>query len=489
MREYRPLFMLIVIALVLALVIPMSGSADRGLPKETPIPILVTQTPTPVMTKATPTPTSGEDIVCFDMSTVDEAVGSFGPSDILCVDMSQVREGIPDSRVILGRLGSSTDFDDRTPEDIRVEFLDLLSMLEELGEEAPSAYEGLTELQASLEREQARIQNLTDEQLLMLRSAYRDLEEIKAGIQAVESQVLTAKGRASKGGEGPDPSLGSFPTFPTPTPVTIPTPGIVHDQDVHDAVNEQTGDLYPPDMWPDLWNSAAVGCPQDGYPWELSAAFVLAIDAAKMGEIVTEAICKSKTVTCPGTNVYDVIDCIPQAVAKSITFALGTLQEGFEFCNGNVQSAMIEALYHDTEIMHAHLYDHDQNLTTRFNWTDKFLFDFRNLNLRLEIEANLASPDDDPHALLALPRSVCISPELEALQLTDPFASEVIAGCGLLEVVSDTVRSAMDMTLNAGEGVNNAEAEFAAAVAHYNNGEWKLAYARFRKAYREAVRP
>jgi hypothetical protein len=26
-------------------------------------------------------------------------------------------------------------------------------------------------------------------------------------------------------------------------------------------------------------------------------------------------------------------------------------------------------------------------------------------------------------------------------------------------------------------------------VEHYNNGEWKLAYARFRKAYREAVRP
>ena len=148
-----------------------------------------------------------------------------------------------------------------------------------------------------------------------------------------------------------------------------------------------------------------------------------------------------------------------------------------------------EALYHDTEIIHADLDDHDQNLTTRSNWTDRFIFDFRSLNLRLNIEANLASPDDDPHALLALPRAVCITPELEALQLSDPFASEVIAGCGLLEVVSDTVRSAIDMNKIAGQDVNNAEAEFSAAVEHYDDGEWKLAYARFRKAYREAVRP
>ena len=37
--------------------------------------------------------------------------------------------------------------------------------------------------------------------------------------------------------------------------------------------------------------------------------------------------------------------------------------------------------------------------------------------------------------------------------------------------------------------LSESEAEFQAAVAHYNNGEYKLAYARFRKAYREAVRP
>ena len=132
----------------------------------------------------------------------------------------------------------------------------------------------------------------------------------------------------------------------------------------------------------------------------------------------------------------------------------------------------------------------DWNLTTRANWTDHFLFEFRNLNLRSRIEANLASPEDDPVVLFELPGDVCITTDLEVISADNPkFSSGRIAGCGLLEVVSDTVRSAIDMTIIAGGSVNNAEAEFDAAVQHYNNGEWKLAYARFRKAYREAVRP
>ena len=135
-----------------------------------------------------------------------------------------------------------------------------------------------------------------------------------------------------------------------------------------------------------------------------------------------------------------------------------------------------------------------KELRAKFNWMDKFIFDFRNLNLQLEIEANLASPDDDPHGLYTLPRAICISGELEDLTNPssadyDPFAPEVIAGCGLLELVRDAVESAMLMHQNAGQDIDNARAEFDAAVAHYDNGEWKLAYARFRKAYREAVRP
>ena len=135
---------------------------------------------------------------------------------------------------------------------------------------------------------------------------------------------------------------------------------------------------------------------------------------------------------------------------------------------------------------------HDQNLTTRFNWTDNDLFHFRNLNLRSRIEDNLASPEDDPIALFTLPGEICITTDLEVFDRNDAgdkFSSKRIAGCGLLEVVSDTVTSAIDMNRDAGQDINNAWAEFDAALAHFDAGEWKLSYARFRKAYREAVRP
>jgi len=120
---------------------------------------------------------------------------------------------------------------------------------------------------------------------------------------------------------------------------------------------------------------------------------------------------------------------------------------------------------------------------------DKFLFNFRNLNLRQRIEDNIGSPEDSPIALFTLPRQVCMTTELETLQATDPYAPEVIAGCGLLELVMDIVRSAIDMNRIAGQNVHNAQQEYDTAVVHYNNGEWKLAFTRLRNAYRDAVRP
>ena len=473
--ERRSLFMLIVIVLVLATVIPISGSADRGPAKETPIPITATVTPTPV---------TGEDIVCFDMSTVDEIPAEYrGTSDILCVDMSQVRGAVAESCRTFDRLGARKSPEPLALEGFRGELLDLVDKLDQLSAELPSGHPGLSNIQRSLRMEWKRIQELTDEELYMIQTSFTDYEAVKAGIGSVTSLVRATKKASREVDQKPGPSLSSFTIIPTPTPVTIPTPGIVHDTDVIGDVNEETGDLFPP-AWP-----TDVACPAQGYPFEVTFSLMGLIQIGRAGEVVTKVMCSEKTATCPGVNIQDPLTCFVAVIIHTITNIIEDLLAGFKFCDGNAQSALIEALYHDTEIIHADLDDHDQNLTTRFNWTDKFLFDFRNLNLRLNIEANLASPDDDPHALLALPRSVCISPELEALQLSDPFAPEVIAGCGLLEVVSDTVRSAIDMTEIAGESKNNAEAEFAAAVAHYDSGEWKLAYARFRKAYREAVRP
>ena len=234
-----------------------------------------------------------------------------------------------------------------------------------------------------------------------------------------------------------------------------------------------------------------VGCPAEGYAYEVNFGMMVAIDALKVASLVLDVWCKEKTVTCPGSNVQDPPVCWASAIANDITSITEDVNEGFNYCNNLVQQNLIQSTFKNLQIIHADLYDHDQNLTTRFNWTDKFLFDFRNLNLRLNIEANLASPGDDPQAAFTLPRAVCISTDLETLQEQDPFSPDVIAGCGLLEIVSDTVKSGIDMTVvaNGPDSVHNAQAEFDAAVQHYNNQEWKLAYARFRKAYREAVRP
>ena len=475
MTERRSLFMLIVIVLVFAMVIPISGSADRGPAKETPIPITATVTPTPI---------TGEDIVCFDLSTLDEVPAEYrGTSDILCVDMSQVRGAVAESCRTFDRLGALKDPETLGLEGFRGELLDLVDRLDQLSGELPSGYPGLSNIQHSLRMERRRIQELTDEELYMVQSSFTDYKVVKSGLGSVKSLVQASKKGSIEKNEGPGPSLGSFTIIPTPTPVTTPPPGIVHDRDVLGDVNEETGDLWDP-AWP-----TDVACPAQGYPFEVTFSLMGLVQIGRAGEVVTKVMCSEKTATCPGVNIQDPPTCWVFVIIHTITNIIEDLLAGFKFCDGNAQSALIEALYHDTEIIHADLDDHDQNLTTRFNWTDKFLFDFRNLNLRLNIEANLASPDDDPHALLALPRLVCISPELETLQLSDPFAPEVIAGCGLLEVVSDTVKSAIKMTEEAGESPNNAWAEFDAAVEHYNSGEWKLAYARFRKAYREAVSP
>ena len=454
MREHRSLFMLIVIVLVLAMVIPTSGSADRG---------PATAASTPIIATVTPTPITGEDIVCFDLSTVDEAVAeSLGTSD---------------------GLGAGNVLDHQAMQAFRAELLGLLDTLEEINAELPPQMRERN--QDSLRLERQRIAESTDQEFDLLRTAFTDSRIAGATLKLVRAEILAAKETPPAKGTEAGQSLNSFPIIPTPTPVTAAPPGIEHDETRHTQVNEEAGDLFT------VRDIGDVGCPAAGYDYEVNFGMMVAIDALKVVSLVLDVMCKEKTVTCPGVNVQDPIVCWASAIATDITSITEDVNEGFNYCNNLVQQNLIQSTFENLQIIHADLYDHDQNLTTRFNWTDKFLFDFRNLNLRLNIEANLASPGDDPQALFALPRAVCISTALETLQEQEPFSPDVIAGCGLLEIVSDTVKSGIDMTVVASgpDSVHNAQAEFDAAVQHYNNQEWKLAYARFRKASREAVRP
>jgi hypothetical protein len=324
------------------------------------------------------------------------------------------------------------------------------------------------------------IEAATHQELCWVRSTFgEDYTLFKDMIKEVRSQGLTSA-------QTPGP-LNSFTIIPTPTPVTTPTPGIRHTG--QDQTNDQLGDLPEPDY------PTSVGCPKERYSPEALLATLIIKTAADVAEDPLDDL------ACEGTLIVIALPfgggtslpaCVAWGIAKGILVAAEAVDDGLKFCNDWINSAEVSATYENIQIIHAELAMADWNLTTRANWTDHFLFEFRNLNLRSRIEANLASPEDDPVILFELPGDICITTDLEAYDANNPadrFSSKRIAGCGLLEVVSDTVRSAIDMNVTAGENIHNAEAEFDAAVKHYDNGEWKLAYARFRKAYREAVRP
>ena len=434
MSKLGVVFLLMV--LVLTPVMPVATSADQGSPTATP----------------TPTPTT----------TVDWG------------DLPGWANG----------QGSESRPDPEAAEDFRQTLLDWRDTLQALYPYAQH-YAQVTGQEPPPLPSRQLIQNLTHEELDMAREAFGDdYEYFKQNVMVLKSLVLTP-GKEPGEGQG-QPSLNSFTTIPTPTPVTTPPPGITH-QD-HDQINDAAGDLEEPGY------PTSVGCPTWRYPHGVMLGLFISKVAGDLAGTIADTVgCEGTLSTAPtapfgcvGTNAPG---CLAWAIVKGIALATNAIYEGFSFCNGGVDGAELGAAFDYIQIIHADLHDHDRGLTTRFNTMDKFLFNFRNLNLRQRIEDNIGSPEDSPIALFALPRQVCISTELETLQATDPYAPEVIAGCGLLELVMDIVRSAIDMNRVAGQDVHNAQEEYDTAVVHYNNGEWKLAFTRLRNAYRDAVRP
>jgi len=382
--------------------------------------------------------------------------------------------------------GSESRPDPEAMEDIRRDLLDLVGILEEL---YPCAqyYAQVTGQEPPPLPSRQLIQALTPEELNMVREAFGDDYELfKQNLKALKSLVLTP-GKEPSEGQG-QPSLSSFITIPTPTPVTTPPPGITHKN--HKQINDAAGDLSKPEY--------PVMCVPGFLGWRFPHGFMLALFIVKVagdvaGQIADTVGCEGSLGTAPtapaGCVGTSAPGCVIWAIVKSIAVALNWVFEASTFCNEEVDGAELGAAFENIQIIHADLHDHDRGLTTRFNTMDKFLFNFRNLNLRQRIEDNIGSPEDSPIALFTLPRQVCMTTELETLQATDPYAPEVIAGCGLLELVMDIVRSAIDMNRIAGQNVHNAQEEYNTAVVHYNNGEWKLAFTRLRNAYRDAVRP
>ena len=469
----------LLMVLVFAPVMPLTASPD---------PDSATGTPTPTVSDHTgQVPVWGTDSGAVPMTAVDGVLGHPG--------------GVFNPRVLDG------DPDPQAMEEFRRELLDFLAVLEDL---YPCA-----EYVAQLKGEEPPplvspkvIQQLTHEELYMMREMFGETyEPFRETVKLLRSLDLTPAKESSEGAEGTGPSPDSFTMIsasssppltsigiiPAPTPVTTPPPGIVHDTSAKrtlvQQINAAAGDLATPNY------PTSVGCPEERFENWLMLTLLVGKSVADALSLAAEIIgCEGGVVVVAlpfggGTNI---VQCMLYGVAKGLAAVAGFIYDGFSFCINRIDAAELEAGRKNVRIIHADLADHDQDLTTRFNWTDNFLFHFRNLNLRSRIEANLASPEDDPISLFTLPSDICITTDLEVFDRSDPgaqFSAERIAGCGLLEVVSDTVQSAINMTESAEESVNNAWAEFDAAVEHYNNHEWKLSYARFRKAYREAVRP
>ncbi len=447
MSKLGVVFLLMV--LVFTPVMPLAASPIRESATGTPTPIMATATPTPVIVKP------------LDSS------GRYEPEDM---------------------------------EEVRRALLDIVDVLEELSPYAET-YAQVSGQEVPPRVNRQLIQVLTHQELYMAREAFGGEEEYETfleNVRALKSLVLTPDKKSNEGDKGLEPSVSSFTTnsdppltslgiIPAPTPVTTPPPGIEHDSDHIEQVNKDLGDFPSPNYF---W-----GCFETRADARLILAMMVVADVARAIRFMAEITSCDATliVVCvPFGGGSNAPGCIAYAVFKGVALFAEAVLAGFNFCIWAVDRAELKTALENTERIHAELAMHDDNLTTRFNWTDNALFHFRNLNLRSRIEDNLASPEDDPIALFTLPSDICVTTELEVFDRNDAgdkFSSKRIAGCGLLEVVSDTVKSAIVMNLNAGQDINNAEAEFDAAVAHFDNGEWKLAYARFRKAYREAVRP
>lgn len=470
---HRPSLGLIAIILTVAVLMPMATSAGPG---ET------IATPTPGAAR-NPTGPSADDAGAelIPMTTLDQVLG-----DLPGVTNLQQPAGTSDPEEL---------------EAFRRDLLELADVIEALYPYA-EAYAQATGEALPPRVNRALIRSLTYEQLAIVRNTFGEAyEPFKQDLQALKVQLRTAAQQSFEESAparvAPDSAAlnasttppSSIRLIPAPTPVTSAPPGITHQN--HDNTNKALGDLPQPNY------PTSVGCPQTRFPNPATLTTLIATQVAReVDDFAEEGGCEGTfiVVAVPFGGGTNLPGCLGWAVLKGITLAAEAVDAGLNFCIGRIDSAELEAARKNVRILHAELAMHDQNLRDRMNDADNFLFHFRNLNLRLRLEANLASEDDDLVALFALPNSICINgiKPLSLQEEQDPsakFAPERVAGCGLLEVVSDTVKSAIDMTRNANLDIHNAEVERQAAIEHYRNGEYKLAYERFRKAYRELTKP
>lgn len=284
------------------------------------------------------------------------------------------------------------------------------------------------------------------------------------------------------------------PLIPSPEPATpqplpdeekrdevsmSPTPGI--DADWPSDTDEG---LWPPDYPTDIGTCIQHGATTKR-PDEVIGLILRIVNGGfEIADAVLSALCKFEAEALG--NSSNVARCIAQwlvATARSIPQAI---QEDLDRCENAINAAELEAAFQNTQRILARMKSHEASMRQSMYTSDLYLRDIQVFNERIWIEENLASVDDDPDVLLMLPSSSCRPLLGDPTILYEPDGPER-QRCGKIEVVRRIVEDTISMVEESGEGINNAEAEYDAAVEHLTAGRYRDAYLRFRKAYREAV--
>ncbi len=284
------------------------------------------------------------------------------------------------------------------------------------------------------------------------------------------------------------------PLIPSPEPATpqpvgdedtqagvdmSPTPGI----DADWPSNEDEG-LWPPN-YPD-YIPACVNLGVTDTRSDETVALVLRILNAALSttEGILSSICKLE-VEALG-NSENASRCIAWWLVATLRVLPAFFQEMLDRCDAAIDGAEIQAGFQNSQRILARLKSHEASMRRAMYASDLFLRDMQVFQERLWIEENLASAEDDPDVLLMLPSSTCRALPGDPTQLYPPDGP-IRQRCGKIEEVKRIVEQTISMVEESGEGINNAEAEYDAAIAHLTAGRYRDAFLRFRKAYREAV--
>ena len=277
------------------------------------------------------------------------------------------------------------------------------------------------------------------------------------------------------------------PATPQPLPntdkrneVTMnPTPGIDAD--------------WPSDTVEGLWPPK--------YPDDIPACINLGVTTARSDEVVglllrilnggldaadgiLNAICKLE-VEAFG-NSANVGRCIAWWLTATLKVLPAFFQQVLDRCDGAIDSAEIQAAYQNTQRILARLKNHEALMRDAMYTSDLYLRDIEAFQERMWIEDNLASADDNADVLLMLPASTCRPLPGSPTRLYPPDGP-IRRRCGKILEVKRIVEQTISMVEESGESINNALAEYEAAILHLNAGSYRDAFTRFRKAYREAV--